>query len=85
MFSTPGRSTLTSRHRAILRAVEAGRGEALCGCAPDLLIDGRFCDYIATRELFRAGLIDTDPGPPGRRAAARVTDEGRRILAVAAG
>jgi hypothetical protein len=85
MFSIPSRSTLTSRHRAILRAVEAGRGEALCGCAPDLLIDGRFCDYVATHELFRTGLLATDPGPPGRRAAARVTDEGRRFLAAAAG
>lgn len=30
------------------QAVDAGRAEALCGCAPDLLIDGRFCDHVAT-------------------------------------
>lgn len=85
MSSRPSRSTLTSRHRAILRAVDAGRGEALCGCAPALLIDGRFCDYVAAHVLFRTGLIATDPGPPGRRAAARITDAGRRFLTAAAG
>jgi hypothetical protein len=65
MLSIPSRSTLPSRHRAILRAVEAGRGEALCGCAPDLLIDGRFCDHAATGDLFRTGLLATGPGPLG--------------------
>lgn len=72
---------LPQRHRAILRAVDAGRGEAVCGRAPDLLIDGRFCDIVATRELFRAGLISASPGPRGRRVAVRVTDAGRSILA----
>lgn len=85
MLLIPSRSTLPSRHRAILRAVEAGRGEALCGCAPDLLIDGRFCDHAATGDLFRTGLLATDPGPLGQRAVVRVTDEGRMFLAAAAG
>jgi hypothetical protein len=46
---------LTHRHRAMLRAVYAGRGEALSGRVPGLLIDGLFCDFVATGELFRAG------------------------------
>ena len=76
-----GPDTLPQRHRALLRAVGAGRGEVLRGCAPTLLIDGRFCDHVATHELFLAGLIYTDPGPPGSRAVAHVTDEGRLVLA----
>lgn len=77
----PDPSALPHRHRAILRAVDAGRGEVLCGCAPNLLIDGRFCDQVATYELFRAGLITAEPGPWGRRAAVRVTAAARPIIA----
>jgi hypothetical protein len=83
MSPQPNSKALTHRHRAILRAVDAGRGEVLCGCAPDLLIDGRFCDHVTTHELFRAGLIIAQPGPLGHRVAARVTDAGRLILAAA--
>jgi hypothetical protein len=67
----------------MLRAIDDGRGELLCGCAPDLLIDGRFCDYIATHDLLRAGLIEGAIGPLGRRITARVTDRGRQILTAA--
>lgn len=73
--------SLTQRHRAMLRAVDAGRGEAVCGRPPDLLIDGRFCDFVATGELFRAGFLSASPGPRGRRVAVQVTDAGRSILA----
>lgn len=66
-----------------VRAVEAGRGEVLCGHGPGLLIDGRFCDHVAPHELFRAGLIIAEPGPLGRRVAALATDQGRLILAAA--
>lgn len=83
MSSQPKAEALTHRHRAMLRAVDAGRGEVLCGCTPDLLIDGRFCDHVATHELFRAGLIIADSGTLGHRVAARVTDEGRLILMAA--
>jgi hypothetical protein len=83
MSPQPNSSALTHWHRAILRAVDAGRSEVLCGCAPDLLIDGRFCDYVATHELFRAGLIIAQPGPLGHPVAAWVTDAGRLILAAA--
>lgn len=74
-------ASLTHRHRAMLRAVDAGRGEALCGYTPDLLIDGRFCDHVATLELFRAGLIDAESGPLGQRVSARITEKGRLVLA----
>jgi hypothetical protein len=75
------KTRFTDRHRAMLRAVDSGRAEALCGRVPDLLIDGRFCDFVATGELFRAGLISARPGPRGHRVAVRVTDAGRSVLA----
>jgi hypothetical protein len=75
---------LTNRHRAILKAVDAGRAEALCGCAPDLLVDGRYCDHLAAHELFRAGLIAVaEPGSVGQRVAAHLTDTGRSVLTAA--
>ncbi|MHA6795628.1 hypothetical protein ACVGVM_19235 [Pseudonocardia bannensis] len=84
MSPSTNQPLLTPRHLAMLRAVAAGRGEALCGCEPDLLIDGRFCDHLATHELFHAGLIITaEPGPIGRRVAADITDIGRQALTVA--
>jgi hypothetical protein len=52
-----------------VRAVDAGRGKVLCGHVLDLLVDGRFCDHVATHELFRAGLMITESGPLGRRVA----------------
>lgn len=77
----PSPPTLTRRHLAMLQAVAVGRGEALCGCEPDLLIDGRYCDHLASHELFRAGLIITvEPGVFGQRVAAVLTDSGRKVL-----
>jgi hypothetical protein len=84
MSSKSVEHTLTNRHRAILKAVDAGRAEALCGCAPDLLIDGRYCDHLAAHVLFRAGLIAVaEPGSVGQRVAARLTDTGRSVLSAA--
>jgi hypothetical protein len=84
MSVKPVEQTLTNRHRAMLKAVDAGRAEALCGCAPDLLIDGRYCDHLAVRELFSAGLIAVaEPGSVGQRVAARITDSGRSVLKAA--
>jgi hypothetical protein len=49
---------LTSRDRAILKAVAAGRAELVFGAEPDLLLDGRCCcDQSAVHRLARAGLI----------------------------
>jgi hypothetical protein len=84
MSLKPVEHALTNRHRAMLKAVDAGRAEALCGCSPDLLIDGRYCDHLAAHELFRAGLIAAaEPGSVGQRVAARITDSGRSALAAA--
>lgn len=34
---------LSCRDLALLRAVAAGCCELVCGCHPDLLVDGRWC------------------------------------------
>jgi len=70
------RSGFTQRHRAILRAIDTGRGEVLWGCVPTLLIDGLFCDQTAANDLFRAGLIRAESGPDGHRAVAKINDAG---------
>jgi len=64
--------------------VDAGRGEALCACAPDLLIEGRYCDQVTAHELFRAGLITiAEVGSVGQCVATRITDSGRSALEAA--
>lgn len=84
MSLKPVAHTFTNRHRAMLKAVAAGRAEALYGCAPDLLIDGRYCDHLAAHELFRAGLIVVaETGSVGQRVAARLTEIGRSVLSAA--
>lgn len=60
---------LNRREPQILTAVAAGRGELLCGCEPDLTIDGRWCDYVAVHRLFNAGFIcGVRAGPVGPQA-----------------
>ncbi|MBA2310609.1 MAG: hypothetical protein H0W01_15255 [Pseudonocardiales bacterium] len=49
---------LTARHRALLRAVAAGRCELNGGRDPDLLVDGLCCcDQFSARQLLRAQLV----------------------------
>ncbi len=76
--------SLSCRARALLRAVQVGRGELICGRAPHLLIDRlHVCDQD-TAALTRAGLIaPAIPGAPGMRVLAQLTDAGRRVLGVA--
>ncbi|MGH3931399.1 MAG: hypothetical protein ACRDTF_15680, partial [Pseudonocardiaceae bacterium] len=46
---------ITGRVRAMLRAVSDGRGELVCSCEPDLLIDGLgCCDQFTAHRLARA-------------------------------
>lgn len=73
---------LSGRETALLRAVAAGRCELVCGCEPDLLIDGRWCgDQSAAHNLATAGLIGpAEPVGPGERITAIVTDAGRALL-----
>ena len=85
MTVTSGAPVLSSRDRAILRAVAAGRAEIVYGSEPDLLLDGRCCcDQVAAHRLARAGLI----GPVGiahigQRVPAGLTAAGSAELATA--
>lgn len=54
----------TARHRAMLQAIADGRGELVCGRTPSLSVDGLWCDFTATVELFTGGLFR-----PAREAA----------------
>ena len=65
MSPQPNSSTLTYRHRA------GGRCRVERGVVRVRPRDGR----------FRAGFIIAEPGPLGRRVAARATDQERLILA----
>jgi hypothetical protein len=77
-----GKSTLaallTSRDRAILRAVAAGRAELVAGAEPDLLLDGRWCcDQPAAHRLAHAGLIaPAVAAQTGQRVGAVLTAAG---------
>lgn len=81
-MSTNTEPELSRRENALLRAVAAGRCELVCGCEPDLLIDGRWCgDQNAAHNLAAAGLIaPVNPVGPGKRAAAMLTEAGRALL-----
>jgi hypothetical protein len=80
----PDLPELNHREHALLRAVADGRGELLCGCEPDLAIDGYWCDFIAARRLVHTGLIrPSRPQPVGNRAPAEITETGRAALVTA--
>lgn len=69
---------LSSRDRAILRAVAYGRVEVVSGTV--LQVDGRCCaDQSAATRLLRAGLVA--PQTPGTRAPAVLTPAGSRATA----
>ena len=80
-MSTTARA-LSHRDLALLRATAAGRCELICGCQPDLLIEGRWCcDQTVAHQLAAAGLLG--PGvsaPTGVRVPAVLTDIGRTVL-----
>lgn len=72
---------LNAREFAMLQAVEAGRGELLCGSEPDLAIDGYWCDFLTAHHLAHAGLIR--PGEhahAGSRVPAEITPAGSLAL-----
>ena len=74
---------LTSRDRAILKAVAAGRAELVYGAEPDLLLDGRCCcDQAAVHRLAHAGLIaPSGRADVGQRVPATLTPAGTAQLA----
>lgn len=78
--------TMTPRYLALLRAVATGHAVMVCGCHPDLLVDGRWCcDQAAAHALAAAGLIAPAAlGAVGQRVTAELTAAGRAALEVAA-
>ncbi|WP_051792093.1 hypothetical protein [Amycolatopsis jejuensis] len=74
--------TLNHREHAILRAVAAGRAEILIGPAPDLAVDGGWCDHSAVTRLVDGGWIcPVRPGVLGDRVPARLSEAARHALA----
>jgi hypothetical protein len=79
-------AALAPRHRAMLRAVAAGRAELTVSRVPDLFVDGRCCtDHGASAYLAALGLITTTapavPAAPGGRVLAVLTPAGVTALA----
>lgn len=77
---------LDGRSVAMLRAVSDGRGELVCSCEPDLLVDGcPVCDQFTAHRLAEAGLIrPVVLGAVGQRVRAELTVAGTRALRGAA-
>lgn len=72
---------LSSRARAMLRAIAAGRGTLRCGREPDLYIDGMpCCDQFSAHELIHDGLVVTAKGPFGQFVPAKLTAAGSAAL-----
>jgi hypothetical protein len=71
----------TARHRAMLQAIADGRGELVCGRAPSLSVDGLWCDFTATIELFTGGLFrPVREVAAGALAPAVLTASGVQVL-----
>ncbi|MDX8141443.1 hypothetical protein OG205_09790 [Lentzea sp. NBC_00516] len=71
----------TARHRAMLQAIADGRGELACGRAPSLSVDGLWCDFTATIELFTGGLFrPVREAAAGALAPAVLTTFGAQVL-----
>lgn len=65
----------------MLKAIAEGRGELLCGRIPSLTVDGRWCDFTATYELFTSGLFcAASQAASGALAPAVLTASGTRVL-----
>ena len=80
--TVPADEQLNRRALAMLRAVSDGRGELVCSCEPDLLIDGLgCCDQYTAHQLAGAGLIrPVIRGAIGQRVRAELTGAGRAVL-----
>lgn len=76
----------TARHRAMLQAIADGRGELVCGRIPSLSVDGRWCDFSATNDLFSGGLFrPAREAALGASAPAVLTTSGVQVLRSFAG
>lgn len=67
---------------AILTAIDDGRAEITCGCAPSLRIDGLcVCDQGTAYRMARDGLLrPVAAGATGEWVRAELTDQGRAAL-----
>jgi hypothetical protein len=76
------REVLSRRDHAVLAAVAAGRCALICGCEPDLLVDGLwFCDQARAHSLIALGLLTpVVEQRPGCRVPATLTEAGRAEL-----
>ena len=71
----------TARHRSMLQAIADGRGELVCGRTPSLSVDGLWCDFTATVELFTGGLFrPVREAAFGASAPAVLTPSGAQVL-----
>ena len=71
---------LSSRDRAVLRAIAADRCTVADDTGHELAVDGLcFCDQFAGTRLVDAGLVTV----AGSASRPRLTDAGRSILAAA--
>ena len=76
-----GEYQLSHRELAVLRAVSEGHAQLLCGCEPDLAIDGAWCDHQAAQVLLANHLIcSTVKGSVGQLVPATLTQDGRSLL-----
>jgi hypothetical protein len=64
----------TARHRAMLKAIEQGRGRLTGERHPSLTVDGLWCDFTATGDLLGGGLVRSAAG------AAVLTASGAAVL-----
>lgn len=75
-------TSLTGRHRALLRAVAAGRCELTGSAEPHLYVDGlSFTDQPSARALVHARLVaPAAVAGIGERVRALLTAHGRALL-----
>ena len=65
----------------MLQAIADGRVELLCGRVPSLAVDGLWCDFAATGQMFAEGLFrPARPAAVGMQAPAELTTSGLRVL-----
>lgn len=73
----------TARHRSMLRAIAAGRGQLVVNGHANLTVDGLWCDFAATNDLLDNGLVRPAwPAPTGSTAPAVLTRTGVEALAL---
>ena len=78
-----GTKNFTARHRSMLRAIAAGRGQVVVNRRASLTVDGLWCDFAATNDLFDNGLVQPAwPASSGSTAPAVLTRTGAEVLAI---